>query len=83
MTLGKNSFVNINGKGENAAHQHVLLFPTIFLKIFSCGYYKWEVQGKELTHYPQYRILMHLSHYQTTNFRLFQTERVCRQQFQI
>ena len=28
--------------------------------------------------------LKHLStHYQTTNFRLFQTERVCRQQFQI
>ena len=24
-----------------------------------------------------------LTHYQTTNFRLFQTERVCRQQFQI
>ena len=25
----------------------------------------------------------HLTHYQTTNFRLFQTERVCRRQFQI
>ena len=24
-----------------------------------------------------------LTHYQRTNFRLFQTERVCRQQFQI
>ena len=24
-----------------------------------------------------------LTHYQMTNFRLFQTERVCRQQFQI
>ena len=24
-----------------------------------------------------------LTHYQTTNFRLFQNERVCRQQFQI
>ena len=24
-----------------------------------------------------------LTHYQTTNFRIFQTERVCRQQFQI
>ena len=24
-----------------------------------------------------------LTHYQTTNFRLFQTERVCRRQFQI
>ena len=26
---------------------------------------------------------LHLTHYQTTNFTLFQTERVCRQQFQI
>ena len=26
---------------------------------------------------------MMLTHYQTTNFRLFQTERVCRRQFQI
>ena len=26
---------------------------------------------------------MALAHYQTTNFRLFQTERVCRRQFQI
>ena len=25
----------------------------------------------------------HLAHYQTTNFRLFQPERVCRRQFQI
>ena len=27
--------------------------------------------------------LSHLTHYQMTNFRLFQTERVCRRQFQI
>ena len=26
---------------------------------------------------------MGLTHYQTTNFRLFQTERVCRRQFEI
>ena len=30
--------------------------------------------------YPKLTIL---THYQTTNFRLFQTERVCRRQFQI
>ena len=29
------------------------------------------------------RLVMGLTHYETTNFRLFQTERVCRQQFQI
>ena len=28
-------------------------------------------------------IPVHLIHYQTTNFRLFQTEKVCRRQFQI
>ena len=27
--------------------------------------------------------IIHLTHYQTTNFRLFQTERICRRQFQI
>ena len=30
-----------------------------------------------------YLTLCYLTHYQTTNFRLFQTERVCRRQFQI
>ena len=34
--------------------------------------------------YQQFRLLTRLlTHYQTTNFRLFQTERVCRRQFQI
>ena len=28
-----------------------------------------------------FRHHLHLTHYQTTNFRLFQTERVCRRQF--
>ena len=31
----------------------------------------------------QIRISYSLTHYQATNFRLFQTERVCRSQFQI
>ena len=30
-----------------------------------------------------YRAIVKLTHYQTTNLRLFQTERVCRRQFQI
>ena len=30
-----------------------------------------------------YVSIIRLTHYQTTNFRLFQTERVCRRQFQI
>ena len=35
------------------------------------------------THKNQGLFGKRLTHYQTTNFRLFQTERVCRQQFQI
>ena len=30
MTLGKNPFKNIEGKGENAGNQHFLLFPQCF-----------------------------------------------------
>ena len=30
-----------------------------------------------------YTLYRHLTHYQTTNFRLFQSERICRGQFQI
>ena len=48
--------------------------------------------GKGLTGFPPVPIMVQgpisqtsidLTHYQTTNFRQFQTERVCRQQFQI
>ena len=60
MTLEKNPFENIVGKGENADNQHFLLFPQHFLSS----------EGKPLS----------LTHYQMTHFRLFQTERVCRQQ---
>ena len=45
-------------------------FPTIFSKVFLVVK-NWDCMVKGLTHY------------QTTNFRLFRTERVCRQQFQI
>ena len=31
MTLGKKTFENIVGKGENAGNQHFLLFPHCFL----------------------------------------------------
>ena len=77
------------GKGENAGNQHFLLFPQCFSTLsktnfnfsatsifssanaFNLVWPKILPFGKELTHY------------QTTNFRLFQTERVCRRQFQI
>ena len=46
-------------------------FPTEFSKALFLRVVKRQDCGKGLTHY------------QTTNFRLFQTERICRRQFQI
>ena len=47
-------------------------FPTLFPKAFFVRFIKSRDRGgKQFTHY------------QTTNFRLFQTERLCRRQFQI
>ena len=58
-------------KGENAGYQHFLLFPQWFWKVLWFKVVKsWDCVGKTT-----------LS--QTTNFRLFQIERVCRWQFQI
>ena len=89
MTLRKKPFENSEGKRENAGNQHFLLSPQCFQPIppknsvflvtfilssvnaFNLDQSQNVLSGKELT----------LS--QTTNFRLFQTERVCRRQFQI
>ena len=65
---------DILGKGENAGNQHFLLFPKCFQKPPSSGSSKVEIVRKRDN--P-------LTHYQTTNSILFQTERVCRRQFQI
>ena len=47
------------------------IFSDFFIRLLSWGHLKSLLCGNELTHY------------QTTNFRLFQTETVCRRQFQI
>ena len=60
-------YENFVGKGENAGYQYFLPFRQRFLPC-------------EKTILV---ILSILAHYQTRNFRPFQTERVCRQQFQI
>ena len=61
---------NIVGKGENAGYQHFLLLPSMFSKDFLPRIVKKSgLCGKELTHY------------QTTTFRLFQTERVSDNKF--
>ena len=41
------------------------------------------VDQNQITDRMQTELESTLTHYQTTNFRLFQTERVCRRQFQI
>ena len=39
--------------------------------------------GKQPVAWKEYCVENWLTHYQTTNFRLFQTKRVCKRQFQI
>ena len=67
MALKWKPFENIVGKGENAVKQHFLPFPQCFLPF-----------PKQISIFQRNLILS-----QTTNFRLFQTERFCRRQFQI
>ena len=75
-------------KGEIARNEQLLLYPVFSthletllpfssnLKFMSANYLSLE-ESKDLLFGKG------LTHYQTTNFRLFQTERACRQQFQI
>ena len=62
----------IEGKKENDDYQHLFSFPAIFSEALSKT---WDY----LVHWK--KVL--LTHCQTKIFRLFQTERVCRRQFQI
>ena len=71
------------GTGKIARYEQFLLFPTVFSKAFVLQTGKNQgLFGKRLNvmMVPK-RIQSTLS--QTTNFRLFQTERLCRRQFQI
>ena len=63
---------NTVGKEEIARYEQFLLFPQCFQKAYFPGASKGVIVWEWV-----------LTHYQTTNFRLFQTERVCRRQFQI
>ena len=62
---------NILGKGENAINQHFLLFPKCFQKPLPSGSLKVGIVWLRLNPLPD------------DKFRLFQTEIVCRRQFQI
>ena len=85
---------NTVGKGEIARYKQFLLFPQCFQKACfpgaSKGVIVWvwvnihnfsKPSNYKLFFFCQNHISLNLS--QTTHFRLFQTERACRQQFQI
>ena len=83
---------NTMGKGEHAGYQHFLLFQQCFFKnLLLLGQLNSRIVFKGLkyifeaaeTYMSNSLTKEGLTRYQTTNFRLFQTERVCRRQFQI
>ena len=85
---------NIVGKEETAGYQHFLLFPHCFQKTFSCKSchcltkFMWvrkllKIQDPTRTSVHVTDVEYQLTHYLMTNFRLFQTERVCRRLSQI
>ena len=85
-TLRKKPFENV-GKGENASNQHFLPFPTMFL---SCPKQILTSELHLICHLQMLPIWASLKFFhlgksykgltlsQMTNFRLFQTQRVCR-----
>ena len=96
-TLKKMPFENIVGIQENAVNQHFLLFPQCFLSIpnrisvfklhlFCClqmlsiwtSLKIWRLV--QVNPFIRWQIL---TFSQTTNYRLFQTEKLCRRQFQL
>ena len=86
------SFENTAEKGKIAYNRQFLLFPQCFLPIWRkfCHFHQiWKFRLQTLSIWKSLKFVIWervknlLTHYQTTNFRLFQTERVCRRQFQI
>ena len=97
VSKGRNYPENV-GKGENAGYQHSLLFSQCFQKasfpnkpwflcVCSTNLLKtlWKKEKLLVTSNFSCSAMFSslLTHYQMTNFTLFQTERVCRRQFQI
>ena len=98
MHQQQTAFENIVGKEEIAHKEQFLLFPQCFLlnrKIVSPFVNIHDIIFLFAADLEEPKIGMldkgldnllfqpRLTHYQTTNFRLFHTERVCRRQFQI
>ena len=77
-------------KGEIACYKQFLFSSQCFLPdmalIFHYNYLHFKMSSAICFKLDQSNILLSangLTHYQTTNIRLFQTEIVCRRQFQI
>ena len=65
-------------KGESACYKQFFLFSQCFPQL-----YIFSASKCVMVNLVQVPTKSMITHYQTTNFRLFQTERVCRRQFQI
>ena len=86
MTLRKKTSENIVGKGENAGNQHFLLFSQCFIpfqnqiSIFDSLLF-CHLEILLISRSLKFCCLLTIS--KTTNFRLLQSERLCRQQFHL
>ena len=77
-TLRKDALEYIVGKVENTCYQRGYLAEGTYIvnRPYILYQINFQILGFKQIFFP-------LTHYQMTNFRLFQTERVCRRQFQI
>ena len=85
------TFENTVGKGEIAQNKQFLLFTQCVLPFWRIFWHfhqskllseNFRFESQQFVIWERLR-RTHLTNYQTTNFKLFQNERVCRRQFQI
>ena len=86
LQLGKRIFLffpftNLKNKGFWKRCEKKKMLVTSIFSFSHNVFYPYQIKFKFFSHICHLQML--LTHYQTTNFRLFQTERVCRRQFQI
>ena len=84
----KESFENILGKGDKCWKPLFFFFPLFYSsynkQTSNCELHLLcQLQMFSIWTSLKFGCLVKLTHYQTTNLRLFQTERVCRRQFPI
>ena len=73
-----------NRQAKNAGNQQFLLFLPCFQRVSFMTLFKLGIVPETIDYLAEEAFWKnYLTYYQTTNFRLFQTERNCRRQFQI